>query len=318
MRDILNSSNKIIGYTDIIDNKIIIHNNKKPELIIEDEEILKAILEKDRNNTIIKKMYDEYFLTIGEIASLYNVCYSNINKQIRNIKVETTKNQGRRNSSYGKTFSQERKNNISKALKKGYEEGTIKPPQPYERTPEIRAKISKSLKEYFKEHPQDPTPHINNWKKGIYDNVDFHIGIGGKFYSHKNSKEFRFRSLLELFYCLMLEKDNSIIKYSYETIKINCDNGHIYTPDLLLNDNILIELKSKKYVNNVKGVLEKVQYKKEQAEKYCASHNLVYKIIYDEDINFESRNFKRYLNNNPQIIEYYKIVFNQPERMVLK
>ena len=318
MRNILNSSGKVIGYTDIINNKVIIHNNNKPELIIEEEEILKAILTKDRNDIIIKKMYDKYFLTIGEIASLYNVCYSNINKQIRNIKVETTKNQGRRNSSYGKNFSQERRNNISEALKKGYKDGTIKPVKPYKRTPEIRQKISKSLKEYFKEHPQDPTPHINNWKNGIYDNVDFHIGIGGKFYSYKNLQEFHFRSLLELFYCLILEKDNNIINYSYEPMKIKCDNGHIYTPDLLINNSTLIELKSKKYINNVKGVMEKVLYKKEQAEKYCANHNLIYKIIYDEDINFDSRNFKRYLNNNPQIVEYYKIVFNQPERMVLK
>lgn len=317
MRNIRNSSNKIVGYVDIIDNKIIIHNNSKPEFIIDNEEILSAILNKDRDDAIIAKLYDEYYLTIGEIAALYDVCYSNINKQTRQIKFKTAKKAGRRNSSYNKFFSQERRNNISEALKKGYETGKIKS-KPYERTPEIKEKISNSLKKYFSIHPQDPTPHINNWKKGIYNDVDFHIGIGGSFYSHKNKTRINFRSLLELFYFLLLEKDISIDDYKYESIHIDCDNGHVYTPDILINNNIIIELKSKKYVEKVKGMKQKVLYKKEQAEKYCKIHNLKYQIVYDEDINYESKKFKRYLNNNPDIMNYYQIKINQPERMVIK
>lgn len=317
MVDIKNSSNKVIGYVDIQDDKIIIHNNKKPELIIEDLEIISNIKNNNRENSFIQKLYDEYFLTIGEIAALYNVCYSNINKQTRQINFKTAKKANRRNPSYGKTFSEERCNNISKSLKEGYKNGTIKHAS-YERTPEMREKISKSLKEYFKKHPQNPLPHIKNWENGVYDNVDFHIGIGGHFYSYKNEKEIRFRSLLELAYCLILEKDNDVKIYEYEPIKIKCDNGHIYTPDLLINNKILIELKSKKYIEKVEGRKEALLYKKEQAEKYCKEHNLTYKIIYDTDINYESRKFKRYLNNNPNIMNYYKIKINQPERMVIK
>ena len=317
MINIKNSSGKTIGFVEFEENKIIINNQSKPQLIIEDEEIINAVKEKNRSNNILKRMYDEFFLTVGEIAALYDVCYSNLNKQMRQIKVETTKNQGRRNSSYGKIFSEQRKKNISEALKKGYANGTRKPTY-YERTPEIRKKISHSLKEYFKEHPQNPIPHIENWKKGIYNNVDFHIGIGGKFYSLKNSSEIRFRSLLELFYCLKLESNPKILEYKYEPFTITCDNGHVYTPDFLINNKEVIELKSKKYIKNVSGVLEKVQYKEQQAIKYCSKHNFTYQIIYDEDIRFDSRNFKRYLNNNPQIIVDFKISFNQPERMVIK
>ena len=317
MTNIKTSSGKVIGYVDIVDNKIIIHNDKKPELIIEDDELLEAIKKEDRSNSIIKKMYDEYYLGVGEIAALYNVCYANMNRQTKQITFETKKNEDRRNPSYRVNFSQERRDKISKALKEGHANGTIKPSY-YERTPEIREKISNSLKEYFKEHPQDPAPHINNWKNGVYDNVDFHIGIGGTFYSHKNKKTFNFRSLLELAYCLMLEKDDSIKKYEYEALRIECENGHIYTPDIFINDELIVELKPKKYVEKVKGIKPKVMYKKEQAEKYCKEHNLTYKIVYDEDIDYESDKFKRYLNSHPDIMSYYKITINQPERMVTK
>lgn len=317
MVDIKNSSNKTIGYVDIKDNEIIIHNNSKPEYVIKDDEILLALKNNNRSDDIIKKLYDKYYLTIGEIAALYNVCYSNINKQTRQINFSTAKKEGRRNSSYGKELSAIRKQHISDSLKEGYKNGTIRKSH-YERTPEIREKISNSLKKYFKKNPQNPLPHINNWKNGIYDNVDFHIGIGGNFYSYKNQKIIRFRSLLELYYFLQLEKDNNITKYEYEAIKITCDNGHIYTPDVLIDDKKIIELKCKKYVEKVAGVLEAVLYKKEQAEKYCLKNNLTYQIIYDTDLDYESTKFKRFLNNNPEIMNHYKISINQPERMVVK
>lgn len=317
MINIKNSSGKIIGYVEIEEDKIIINNNTKPLLIIEDVELISAVKNKDRNDTVIKKLYDEYFLSVGEIAALYDVCYSNINKQARQITFSTKQKEGRRNSSYKKQFSEERRNNISNALKKGYADGTIKPTY-YKRTPEIKEKISQSLKKYFKEHPQNPTPHIENWKKRIYKNVDFHIGIGGQFYSLKNSTYIKFRSLLELYYSLKLEEGPEIKKYIYEPFPIICDNGHIYTPDFLINDVNIVELKSKKYVLNVKGVKEKVEYKESQAIKYCSQNNLKYQIVYDSDIGFDSRSFKRFLNNNPLIVEKYQIEFNQPERMVTK
>ena len=43
MTDIKNSNNKIIGFTEITNDQIMIHNNKKPELCISDKEIIEAI-----------------------------------------------------------------------------------------------------------------------------------------------------------------------------------------------------------------------------------------------------------------------------------
>lgn len=308
--EIKNSSNKIIGELKITEDKIFIDNFSKPLLIIEDKELISQIINKNRSNEILLILYNEYYLTIGEIAALYGVCYSNINKQLKTIPSYKGNKQGRRNRAFGHPVTFEQSQKMSTKLKG--RKNTF-----YERTPEIKEKISKSLKAYFKEHPQDPTPHRNNWTKGIYNNVDFKIGISGYFNSLKNNKKYFFRSLLELFFMLKLEEDSSIITYQYEPIHIKMDNGAIYTPDILLNDK-LIELKSKKYVERVKEVKEKVEYKTQQALKYCKQNNLQYQIIYDEDIGFISKNFKRFLRDNPQIIKKYNIVFNDPSRMVIK
>jgi hypothetical protein len=43
-----------------------------------------------------------------------------------------------------------------------------------------------------------------------------------------------------------------------------------------------------------------------------------YKVIFDEEIGFDSARFKRHLHNNPEIIVKYQINFNNPDRMVIK
>lgn len=316
--NIKNSSGKVIGTTETTNTEIIIKNDTKPVLIINDLDIVNAVNQKNRDNSIIQKLYDEYFLSCGEIASLYEVCYSNMNKQMKNIEFKTTAKQGRRNRSYGKSQSQETKNRISETLKDGYETGRIAVTT-YERTPEIREKISQSLKEYFKDHPQDPEPHRQNWRNGVYDNIDFHAGIGGNFVSIKNNKTMNFRSLLELYYMLMLEEDDNVAYYEYEPVHINCEDGRVYTPDLLVNGHILIELKSKRYIEKLGGeVLENFNYKKEQGQLFSQKNEYEYKVVFDCDIGFDSTRFKKHLKHNPDIIEKYNIIFHQPERMVIK
>ena len=93
------------------------------------------------------------------------------------------------------------------------------------------------------------------------------------------------------------------------------ENGRSYMPDFLINNSIIIELKSKKFVERVDGVKEKVNYKQSQAKKYCQENNLQYKIIYDEDINFDSKTMKRYIREHPEIIKQYNISFEHPERI---
>lgn len=313
---IKNSSGKEIGFTTIEENRIIIHNNTKPELYITKKEDVQKIQEKNREDSFIQYLYDNYLLTVGEIASLYDVCYSNINKQIRKLDCQSATKQGRRNRSYGKKQSKAQREKASQTIKKLYQEGRYKNIQPYERTQEIKEKISKKLKEYYLENPQNPEPHRKNWERGRYDKVDFHRGIGGCFLSKTNKKKIYFRSLLELYFMLNLEEKG--FSYQYEPFHIRCEDGTIYTPDLLVN-NELIELKSKKYLKRLGAeALKKVMYKKEQAQKYCLKEGLNYKIIYDEDIGFDSSQMKRHLKNHPEIIEEYNIIFNQPERMVIK
>ena len=310
-RNIKNSSGKITGTIEILEDCIKINNVQKPILLIEDKKIINEVINKNVLNDTIITLYNGYTLSIGEIAGLYDRCYSNINKLIKTIPEITLDRRGRRNRAFGHPVSMEQSKKMSKALK------GRKPPE-YERTPEIREKISNSLKQYFKKNPQNPAPHIENWKKGIYDNVDFKIGISGHFTSFKINKIVRFRSLLELYYLLLIEEDNNVNTYIYEPFHIEMDNGKTYMPDFLINNEIIIELKSKKYTERVKGMKEKVSYKESQAIKYCNSHNLEYKIIYDEDIGFESKKMKHYIKNNPQIVKKYNITFTNPERMVNK
>ena len=310
-RDIKNSSGKITGFTEITEDFILINSTGKPILEINDKEIISKILSNKIDKDTLIILYNNYTLSIGEIASLYNRCYSNINKIIKGIEEIVINRNGRRNRAYGHKVSEEQSKKMSLALK------GRKAPE-YERTPEIREKISKSLKQYFKNNPQNPEPHRENWRKEVYKNVDFKIGIGGHFYSLKIDKTIKFRSLLELFYLLKLENDDNIHTYAYEPFHIELENGSTYTPDFLINNCKVVELKSKKYMERVSGVKEKVLYKQEQAIKYCEKNNLTYQIIFDEDIGFDSKEMKKYINNNSEIVKKYKITFINPKRMVLK
>lgn len=135
IRQCKNSSGKIIGEVEIFEDKIVIKHYTKPELTITD----KAVIQEVKNKTIkgIKILYDEYFLITAEIAALYNMPYSTMNREkMPKAEVATGKNTGRRNSRYGATLSEETKRKIGEASKGRKNSGN------YERTPEIREKIS--------------------------------------------------------------------------------------------------------------------------------------------------------------------------------
>lgn len=118
---------------------------------------------------------------------------------------------------------------------------------------------------------------------------------------------------------IFLEEDEKVINYIYEPFHIECENGHIYTPDILINNYLVIELKSKRYLEKLGGdIKQNFEYKKLQGQKYCSQHKMEYKVIFDTDIGFDSSRFKRHLHNNPEIIAKYQINFNNPNRMVIK
>ena len=74
-------------------------------------------------------------------------------------------------------------------------------------------------------------------------------GISGYFHSNKNGKEkdIYFRSLLELKFLLLVEEDERVYKILMEPfcLPIKEDPGSHYTPDCLINDKWLIEIKSR-------------------------------------------------------------------------
>lgn len=116
MNNIKNSSGKIIGYTEITDESIIINNNTKPLLTITNNFLIQAIKEKNRSPEILIQLYDEYYLSCGEIASLYEVCYSNINKELKTLPIKTSSKESRRNRSFGKKQTNKTKQKISSSL----------------------------------------------------------------------------------------------------------------------------------------------------------------------------------------------------------
>jgi len=315
IKKIYNSSNKIIGDVEINFNEVIIHHDKLPDLIINDPEIVSFSNNPIYNDDIIIKMFDDFYLTIGEIAALSNVLYHRANKWIKTLPVKTGKSAGRRGPSFGKIFSPERRRHIAEGRKRYFDNGGQ--PSNYKRTPEIREKIKLGVQQAINDGRLDESSNARKgWENNKFQNVNFKRGIGCYIYSIKNKKRLFLRSLLELQYAISLEEDPNIKEYLYEPFKIKCDNGSLYTPNFQINSQIK-ELKSYNFIYKQGEEIQKnFEYKVEQARKYCEEHNLQYEVIYDKDINFDSKRFKQILRNSDYITKY-QIEFLQPERIRL-
>lgn len=257
---------------------------------------------KNKNEDYIKYLYDEKELCIGEIAAIYGYCYSKTNKILKTLNPITSNSYGRRNSSYNQTFSEERKRKIGEKSK-----GRTIPP--YERTEEIKEKISKSLIKYYSEHEvsiETREKLKSAWVNGSYKNAKMGRGRQGYFYSIKNKKDFYFRNGLELKFLIILEENKEIICYEVEPFQIKLKNNHHYTPDFLVNNKYLIELKAKDFLIYTKEY-ERFEEEKAFAKEYCKKNNLVYKIIYSDELDYDSKKFFRYINNNKNLIDKYNI-----------
>ena len=300
-----NSSGKIIGTVEILQNEIIIKHNLKPELKITNLEHINLI--KNKTNEGIILLYDEYYLNIAEIAALYGTSYATLNKKFKQLPIRTGKNDKRRSTTYGRKLSEETKKKIGE--KSIGRQGSGQ----YERTAQIKEKISKGLKNYYanNEVSLETRQKLSQaWVDGKYKNSIMGRGIQGSFTSLKNNKKFHFRSLLELKYLLLIEEDSSIKYYEVEPFVIKINNIHHYTPDFLLNGKDIKELKP---FNHLKYINEKERFQQEQksAKEYAKKNNMTYEVLYDIDINFETKKFKKYLLNNPEILKKYNIFFNR-------
>lgn len=307
-----NSSGRTIGVSYIDKHKIIIDNYSKPFLQINDEQLINKILANQDEGVI--ELFDSHKLLIGEIASLYGVPYHVMNKRILDLKkigaIKTEAKSGRRNSSFGKTFDEERRLHIGEAGKGKHSHNS-----PYVMTDEIRRKISKTLLDGHSTGRiiVNRAALSQAWKDGKYSNAKMGRGIQGFFESNKHTKgkDVYFRSLLELKFLIQIEEDSSVKSFTWEPICIPIDNKSHYTPDCLI-DNVLIELKPRTHLIYTKdGVNHRFEKEVQVANKYCREHGLVFRIIYDDELNFASKDFRKYLLDNPDIIEKYNIRFKK-------
>lgn len=303
-RKIKNANSKEIGIIQIEKDYILIQNDSKNDLLIDDSALIERIKQKDTSAIVI--LYDDYTLTIAEIATLFEVNYHVISNMLCTLPIKTNKKSGRRNSSYNKKFNVERCNHISQSLSgKHYDHS-------YERTSEILTKLSNSVHEN----------HLNGvygdewrkklsdaWKRGCYKNSPMGTGYSGYFYSVKNNKDYYFRSLLELYFYLNLEQDDSVQKYDVEPFQIKLSDKSHYTPDVLIDEKVLVELKN----HSLSFDKDSTRFKKEieVANKYCEEHCIEFKLIFDTDIGFSTYKFKSYLKSNNEIINQYNIRFQK-------
>ena len=82
VKKVYNSSSKQIGEIEVLPNKIIITDIKSSRLNLEiiDSQIVEWAQAPEYNEVILVRLYDEFYLRIGEIAALSNVLYHRANK----------------------------------------------------------------------------------------------------------------------------------------------------------------------------------------------------------------------------------------------
>lgn len=298
---IKNANGKIVGIVSFSENKIEINNYTKPVLVLEDKELVSCIYA--QNLSVVPLLFNNYTLTIGEIAALFRKKYCWMNRYLKNPTLNLgPQKAGRRNSSYGKSFGSERRQHIRDAVR-----GRSAPP-PYERTPEIKARISQTLKKRYAsgEIMVNREGLAQAWVDGKYDNAPMGRGFFGYMYSRKMGHDVYFRSSLELNFLLLIEEDERVQEYEVEPFRIPFD-GHTYTPDVLINKQWLLEFKPKKHLLYTSK--EKFETKIKAALKYCQERGFIFRVFYDTDIGHKTKEFLRDLGSSPEIIEKYNIRF---------
>ena len=326
---IYTAANKIIGETRLYNDHIEIDNKQKqPIVYIYEQSIIDIFDCKNFDKTIGVYLYNTYNLCINEIASIFGVFYNHVFHSIR-YEQKLGPHLGRRNPSYGKKFSKNRKLAISKSItgkqfiNNGIKEAFInagdKLPNGWNfgRLPfsnDHKEKISQAAKDGKYLSPSEIAKR--GWKNGKFKNVNFKRGIGGYITSNKINKRFFFRSLLELYYIIYyLEENNQVITYDYEPFHIIMDNGSSYTADFIVNNIELIELKPYNFIYKQGGLIqEKFEYKNQQAQKYCNKNGLIFKVIFDKDINFSYKKLIHDLKEQNKL-QQYNIEFLEPERI---
>lgn len=305
LRNIINANSALVGKIDIGDNFVLILNGSKPALFIIDPNIINLIKCGDR--AAIPVLYDDYTLTVAEIAALYNTRYFKMAEYLHDLDLKSPMKAGRRNSSYSLEFSKERRQHMHESSI-----GKPKPKSPDYVVPvDLRKRISETLKEGYRTGRIviDREKLSKAWKDGKYKDAKMVRGIQGYFYSKKIEKDVYFRSLLELRYLIAIENNPDIKTYQMEPFCIPLSNNHHYTPDLLIDNELVVEIKPRAHLQYTSP--ERFALEMEGLQKYCIDNGLNYDIWYDDDIGFASHKFRQYLKLNPDVIKKYNIRFKK-------
>lgn len=84
---------------------------------------------------------------------------------------------------------------------------------------------------------------------------------------------------------------------------------HNYKKPILINEKYIVELKPYdhlKYTDRRRFYLELAC-----ANDYCNKNKMIYLLVYDKDIGFKSKEYRKYLKDNPDIIRQYNIRFKK-------
>jgi len=169
---------------------------------------------------------------------------------------------------------------VSKSLLEGYASGKYD---------EIKKQVSETKKRRFE------SGEIAAWNKGLTKETNSSVRstsekmlehaakgdflkscrIKGYFQSVKNGKKLPYRSKYELKAFEILEADNTISKYDYESIKIRYwfeERLHTYRPDILANDKRIIEIKAQ-WIYNLQNKENDIVHRKFEAARHWAAKN---------------------------------------------
>ena len=124
-----------------------------------------------------------------------------------------------------------------------------------------------------------------------------HAKIIGYYTSIKNGDKIPYMSSYELKYFQILDSDENVKYWSYEPISIQYElkgKTHSYFPDVLVDNNCLVEVKSKYFWYRHKEMCEA---KAQAAREYCKKMGWEYKIIYEDDLGIEIKSYPDYIKN---------------------
>lgn len=196
---------------------------------------------------------------------------------------------GEKNSQYGKDFSAQHRERISKSNigKHHYWAGKKQPKEMIDkRVEKLRIPCSEEKKKKISASNKGKKRTLEVREKNSIATSNRKCFYKGHFFSTKNNKEILYRSSYELKAFEILEQDKNVLKYEYEKLRIKYfynEINRIYIPDLLVyyrNDIIkVIEIKAEWATKTERNLI-----KCNEAMKYCKKNNYLFEVWTEKEL----------------------------------